>query len=46
MPGLDPDWFSKSIVDDKTTMLTEPFVHAYVRANIAQLGADFVCSFH
>lgn len=35
------DWFSKSIVDDKTTMLTEPFVHDYVRANIWHLrGRD------
>ncbi|MBZ9795506.1 MBL fold metallo-hydrolase [Mesorhizobium sp. ES1-4] len=28
------NWFSRRIVDDKTTMLTEPFVHGYVRANI------------
>lgn len=27
-------WFSKSIVDQHTTMLTEPFVNDYVRANI------------
>lgn len=27
-------WFSKTIVDAKTTMLTEPFVHDFVRANI------------
>ncbi|TKB05347.1 MAG: MBL fold metallo-hydrolase, partial [Mesorhizobium sp.] len=27
-------WFSKTIVDAKTTMLTEPFVHEFVRANI------------
>ncbi|HEY4191966.1 MAG TPA: MBL fold metallo-hydrolase [Mesorhizobium sp.] len=27
-------WFSKRIVDDRTTMLTEPFVHDYMRANI------------
>ncbi|MEO5759666.1 MAG: MBL fold metallo-hydrolase [Mesorhizobium sp.] len=34
-------WFSKSIVDDKTTMLTEPFVHDFVRANIWHLrGRD------
>ncbi|BCG84352.1 MBL fold metallo-hydrolase [Mesorhizobium sp. 113-3-9] len=34
-------WFSKSIVDDRTTMLTEPFVHDYVRANIWHLrGRD------
>ena len=36
-----PGWFSKSIVDDRTTMLTEPFVHDYVRANIWHLrGRD------
>lgn len=43
MPGsqLMPGWFSKSIVDEKTTMLTEPFVHEYVRANIWHLrGRD------
>ncbi|ESY67840.1 MULTISPECIES: MBL fold metallo-hydrolase [Mesorhizobium] len=35
------EWFSKSIVDDRTTMLTEPFVHDYVRANIWHLrGRD------
>ncbi|ESY87701.1 beta-lactamase [Mesorhizobium sp. LNHC220B00] len=36
MPGshLMDNWFSKRIVDDRTTMLTEPFVHDYVRANI------------
>ena len=35
------DWFSKSIVDEKTSMLTEPFVHEYVRANIWHLrGRD------
>ncbi|MET3578683.1 glyoxylase-like metal-dependent hydrolase (beta-lactamase superfamily II) [Mesorhizobium robiniae] len=28
------DWFSKTVVDAKTTMLTEPFVHDFVRANI------------
>lgn len=28
------DWFSKRIVDASTTMLTEPFVHEYMRANI------------
>ncbi len=34
-------WFSRSIIDDKTTMLTEPFVHGYVRANIWHLtGRD------
>ena len=34
-------WFSKSIVDDRTTMLTEPFVHDYLRANIWHLrGRD------
>ncbi|RWC43503.1 MAG: MBL fold metallo-hydrolase [Mesorhizobium sp.] len=39
MPGSH--WFSKSIVDDKTTMLTEPFVHDYLRANIWHLrGRD------
>jgi glyoxylase-like metal-dependent hydrolase (beta-lactamase superfamily II) len=27
-------WFSKTIVDATTTMLTEPYVHAYMRANI------------
>ena len=27
-------WFSKTIVDTTTTMLTEPFVHEYMRANI------------
>ena len=45
MPGLDvsPEWFSKSIVDDRTTMLTEPFVHDYLRANIWHLrGRDAV----
>jgi glyoxylase-like metal-dependent hydrolase (beta-lactamase superfamily II) len=36
-----PDWFSKSIVDEKTTMLTEPFVHKYLRANFWHLrGRD------
>ena len=43
MPGshVMPDWFSKSIVDEKTTMLTEPFVHGYVRANMWHLrGRD------
>ncbi|AEH84950.1 MBL fold metallo-hydrolase [Mesorhizobium opportunistum] len=35
------EWFSRSIVDDRTTMLTEPFVHDYVRANIWHLhGRD------
>lgn len=34
-------WFSKSIVDKNLTMLTEPFVHGYVRANIWHLrGRD------
>jgi glyoxylase-like metal-dependent hydrolase (beta-lactamase superfamily II) len=28
------DWFSKHPVDDRLTMLTEPYVHAYMRANI------------
>lgn len=27
-------WFSRSLVDSHTTMLTEPFVNDYVRANI------------
>ncbi|MER8499691.1 MULTISPECIES: MBL fold metallo-hydrolase [unclassified Mesorhizobium] len=27
-------WFSKTIVDAKTMMLTEPFVHDFMRANI------------
>jgi glyoxylase-like metal-dependent hydrolase (beta-lactamase superfamily II) len=27
-------WFSKTVVDAATTMLTEPFVHEYMRANI------------
>jgi glyoxylase-like metal-dependent hydrolase (beta-lactamase superfamily II) len=35
------NWFSKTIVDSKTTMLTEPFVHDYMRANIWHLrGMD------
>lgn len=29
-----PGWFSHSIVDERTTMLTEPFVSDYCRANI------------
>ncbi|MER8804544.1 MBL fold metallo-hydrolase [Mesorhizobium sp. M0998] len=34
-------WFRKTIVDAKTTMLTEPFVHDFVRANIWHLrGRD------
>ncbi|MER8365402.1 MBL fold metallo-hydrolase [Mesorhizobium sp. M0306] len=34
-------WFSKTIVDAKTTMLTEPLVHEFVRANIWHLrGRD------
>ena len=28
------NWFSKHSVDDRMAMLTEPFVHAYMRANI------------
>lgn len=28
------NWFSKHPVDDRLTMLTEPHVHAYMRANI------------
>jgi glyoxylase-like metal-dependent hydrolase (beta-lactamase superfamily II) len=28
------DWFGKTIIDASTTMLTEPFVHDFVRANI------------
>ncbi|RJT42780.1 MBL fold metallo-hydrolase [Mesorhizobium waimense] len=28
------DWFSKTSIDARTTMLTEPFVHDFVRANI------------
>lgn len=28
------DWFSKAAVDAATTMLSEPFVHDFVRANI------------
>jgi len=28
------DWFSRTVVDAATTMLTEPFVHDYMRANI------------
>ena len=31
------DWFGKAIVDARTTMLTEPFVHDFVRANIWHL---------
>jgi glyoxylase-like metal-dependent hydrolase (beta-lactamase superfamily II) len=35
------DWFSKTVVDADTTMLTEPFVHDFVRANIWHLrGRD------
>ena len=35
------DWFGKAIVDAGTTMLTEPFVHDFVRANIWHLrGRD------
>ena len=37
-----PGWFSKSIVDTTTTMLTEPFVTDYCRANIWHVrGSDF-----
>jgi len=31
---MDRPWFLKIIVDDSTTMLTEPFVHPYMRANM------------
>ncbi|RWO10391.1 MAG: MBL fold metallo-hydrolase [Mesorhizobium sp.] len=35
------DWFSKTVIDADTTMLTEPFVHDFVRANIWHLrGRD------
>lgn len=35
------NWFSKTILDTGTTMLTEPFVHEFVRANIWHLrGRD------
>jgi glyoxylase-like metal-dependent hydrolase (beta-lactamase superfamily II) len=35
------DWFSKTDVDASTTMLTEPFVHNFMRANIWHLrGRD------
>lgn len=35
------DWFGKTVVDANTTMLTEPFVHDFVRANIWHLkGRD------
>jgi glyoxylase-like metal-dependent hydrolase (beta-lactamase superfamily II) len=35
------DWFGKAKVDADTTMLTEPFVHDFVRANIWHLkGRD------
>ena len=34
-------WFSKTVVDATTTMLTEPFVHEYMRANIWHVrGSD------
>jgi len=34
-------WFSRTAVDTATTMLTEPFVHEYMRANIWHLkGRD------
>lgn len=36
-----PGWFGKHAVDAVTAMLTEPFVHSYVRANIWHLkGRD------
>lgn len=36
-----PGWFSRHAVDAATTMLTEPFVNAYMRANIWHLrGRD------
>ena len=31
---MTADWFSKTSIDAATTMLTEPFVHEFVRANI------------
>ena len=31
---MDRPWFLKIVVDDTTTMLTEPFVHPYMRANM------------
>ena len=31
-------WFSRTAVEPGTTMLTEPFVHAYLRANIWHLA--------
>ena len=31
---MPTDWFSKTAIDADTTMLTEPFVHDFVRANI------------
>ena len=31
---MTTDWFSKTAIDAATTMLTEPFVHDFVRANI------------
>ncbi|OWK20307.1 lactamase [Mesorhizobium amorphae CCBAU 01583] len=35
------DWFSKTSIDARTAMLTEPFVHDFVRANIWHLkGRD------
>ncbi|TPN90003.1 MBL fold metallo-hydrolase [Mesorhizobium sp. CU2] len=35
------DWFGKAVVDASTTMLTEPFVHDFVRANMWHLrGRD------
>jgi len=35
------DWFGKAVVDARTTMLTEPYVHDFVRANIWHLkGRD------
>ena len=42
MPELEVgDWFGKAKVDAGTTMLTEPFVHDFVRANMWHLkGRD------
>lgn len=43
MPGslAMPGWFSRTIVEDNTTMLTEPYVHSFVRANLWHLrGRD------
>jgi glyoxylase-like metal-dependent hydrolase (beta-lactamase superfamily II) len=39
--NIASEWFSRSIVDERTTMLTEPFVHQFMRANIWHLrGRD------